>query len=71
MPSNTQRDPADFAGPSDTVWDHARREYLAGMTQSGFKSGKPPPLDVDRRSTGQQQAEQDHRPFRHRRHRGR
>ena len=32
MPSDTQLDPEDFAGPSDTVWDHARREYLAGMT---------------------------------------
>ena len=32
MPSNTQLDPSDFAGPSDTLWDHARREYLSGMT---------------------------------------
>lgn len=36
MPSNTQLDPADFAGPSDTLWDHARREYLAGMTASSI-----------------------------------
>ena len=36
MPSNTQLDPADFAGPSDTVWDHARREYLAGMTAASI-----------------------------------
>lgn len=36
MPSNTQLDPADFAGPSDTLWDHARREYLAGMTAASI-----------------------------------
>lgn len=32
MPSNTQLDPEDFAGPSDNLWNLARREYLAGMT---------------------------------------
>ncbi|MBN8527819.1 MAG: hypothetical protein J0M36_01120 [Caulobacterales bacterium] len=32
MPSHTQLDPEDFAAPSDSLWDHARREYLAGMT---------------------------------------
>ena len=36
MPSNTQIDPEDYAGPSDTLWDHARREYLAGMTASSI-----------------------------------
>lgn len=36
MPSSTQIDPADFAGPSDTLWDHARREYLAGMTAASI-----------------------------------
>lgn len=36
MPSNTQLDPADFAGPSDSLWDHARREYLAGMTAASI-----------------------------------
>ena len=34
--SNTQLDPEDFAGPSAAVWDHARREYLAGMTAASI-----------------------------------
>ena len=36
MPSNTQIDPEDYAGPSDSLWDHARREYLAGMTAASI-----------------------------------
>ena len=36
MPSSTQIDPEDFDGPSDTLWDHARREYLAGMTAASI-----------------------------------
>ena len=31
MTSDTQINPADPYGSSDTVWDHARREYLAGV----------------------------------------
>lgn len=36
MPSNTQLDPEDFAGPSDTLWDHARGDVARGLVD-------PPP----------------------------
>ena len=32
MPSNTQLDPVDLDDFGGNLWDHARREYLAGMT---------------------------------------
>lgn len=31
MTSTTQINPADFDGPGGNMWDHARREYLAGV----------------------------------------
>lgn len=31
MTLNTQIDPLDYAGLEGNVWDHARREYLAGV----------------------------------------
>lgn len=32
MPSNTQLDPVDLDDLGGNLWDHARREYLAGVT---------------------------------------
>lgn len=32
MSTHSALDPADFAAQTDSFWDHARRDYLAGMT---------------------------------------